>query len=75
MEANAQPKPSRAELMTNATTILKPVKDKKKMVDRYNQFSGQKQASLPRIAVKLQIENGIPFEGVVAYINQNYNTY
>ena len=77
MEANAQPQPTqtRTVLMTNATTILKPIKNKKILVDRYNRYSGQKQMSLPRIAVKLRIENGVPFHAVEDYINMNYNTY
>lgn len=66
--------PNRTQLLANATNQLKPIKNKKELVAKFNEITGQKQASLPRVVVKLLLEKKITNPNqVVAYINNRYN--
>ena len=66
--------PNRRTLMAQATAYLDNIKDKKTLVNKFNEITGQHQQSLPRIAVKLFKDNKLPFSQVVEYINNRYNT-
>lgn len=55
-----------------ANIFFKNTKNKGVLVRKYNAYSGQKQASLIRIAVKLALEENIPLNQVEAVINSRY---
>lgn len=63
---------NRTELMKLATAEFKNIKDKSGFIKKFNTYSGQKQASLPRIAVKLFLDKKIPFNNAINIINENY---
>ena len=66
---------TRTQLLANATAELKPIKNKKDLVNKFNTYSGQSQASLPRIAVKLFLEENTPFNETPPTIINNFNQY
>lgn len=60
----------RKELTTQANSLLKPVKNKKELVIKFNSITKQKQVSLTRVIVKAVLDGKIQDVGQgVAYIN------
>jgi hypothetical protein len=58
-----------------ANIFFKNLKNKNVLVRKYNTYSGQKQVSLIRIAIKMSIEEDIPLNQVEATINNRYDTF
>lgn len=60
---------NRQTFINQATKFLNPVKNKSSLVKKYNELTGQKQASLPRIAYKLFVEKNVNLNELIEYIN------
>jgi hypothetical protein len=58
-----------------ANIFFKNLKNKIVLVRKYNAYSGQKQVSLIRIAVKLALDENIPLNQVESVINSRYSAF